>query len=312
MNKNTPLNRLLRQVLPVLFLAVAAPALSVEIPDTPDGTVTAVAGALADHHPEVLWQALPPSYQSDITELTRAFAARMDSGVWDAAFGLGRKLAGILKDKKAIILDSSMLQSAGEEHQRIEDNWDSMVDVLAGFCSSDVSRLESLETIDWERFLATTGRDLMNRAAEASKASDDDAYDREFKQKLRQTKVEVVSVEGDQATLRLSAPDEDPEEMQLIRVEGRWVPSEMVADWEADVAEAKQKLATITDEEIQQGSMQAMMVIGMVDGVLTQLESVESTEELEQAIQGLLGPLLGGAMGAMPEEEETEPEPIES
>jgi len=39
-----------------------------------------------------------------------------------------------------------------------------------------------------------------------------------------------------------------------------------------------------------------MAVIGMVDGLLTQLESVETSEQLEQAIQGMLGPLLGGFM----------------
>ena len=64
------------------------------------------------------------------------------------------------------------------------------------------------------------------------------------------------------------------------------------------VAEAKQKLAAITDEEIQQGSMQAMMMIGMVEGVLTELETVETAEEFEQAIQAVVGPFLGGMMGA--------------
>ena len=86
--------------------------------------------------------------------------------------------------------------------------------------------------------------------------------------------------------------------MQLTRVEGRWVPSDMAKDWDQNVAEARQKLAAVTDEEVQQGSMQAMMMIGMVDGVLAELETVETTEEFEQALQGLLGPFLGGMMGS--------------
>jgi hypothetical protein len=108
-------------------VAVAAPALSIEIPDTPDGTVRAVSAALADRHPEVLWQALPPTYQKDITELTRTFAGRMDPAVWNAAFGLGRKTVGILRDKKALFLSSSMLQAAGDDRRRIESGWDSVV-----------------------------------------------------------------------------------------------------------------------------------------------------------------------------------------
>ncbi|HOC43847.1 MAG TPA: hypothetical protein PKJ99_12600 [Thermoanaerobaculales bacterium] len=287
---------LLLPIVAFLLIAVAAPAHPIEIPDTPDGTARTVAAALADRHPEVLWQALPPTYQRDITELTHAFAGRMDPAVWQAAFGLGRRLVGILHDKKAIILSSSIVQSTGEQRQRIEDGWDSVIGVLDSFVSSDVSRLETLKTVDWERYLATTGRELMNLAAETSKARGDDAFEREFAARLRQTTVEVVSRDGDQATLRMTAPGEEPEELPLTRVEGRWVPSEMAADWNEKVAAAKQKLASLTDEEVAQGSAQAMAVIGMVDGLLTQLESVETSEQLEQAIQGMLGPLLGGFM----------------
>ena len=298
MNKTSRMKRLLCPVVALMLLAVGVPALAVDIPSTPDGTVRAVAEGLADRHPEVIWQALPPTYQKDITELTHAFAERMDPTVWEAAFALGSRTAGLLRDKKDIILASSMAEAAGEEREQLEGGWDEMVSMFDSFFSSGVSSLDTLKTIDWEQYLATTGKDLMDLAAEKSKADGDDTFDREFTQKLRQAKVEVISSEGDSATLRMTAPDEEPEEMQLTRVEGRWVPSDMAKDWDKNVAEAKAKLAALTDEEIQQGSMQAMMMIGMVDGVLAQLETVETAEEFDQAIEGLLGPFLGGMMGA--------------
>lgn len=279
-------------------VVLASSATAADIPATPDGTVRAVSAELADRHPEVLWHALPATYQKDITELTHAFAARMDPAVWDAAFGLGRRTTGLLRDKKEIILASSMVDAAGEKKADIEGGWDTMVSLLDSFFTSDVASLDKLKTISWESYLSTTGRDLMNLAAERSKASGDDAFDREFTAKLRQTEVEVVSSEGDTATVRVSAPDETPEEIQLTRVEGRWVPTDMAGDWDKNIAEAKEKLASMTDEEIQQGSMQAMMLIGMVDGMIAELETIESPEQFEQAIQGLLGPFLGGMMGA--------------
>jgi len=291
-------SKLLRSpALAVLLLAAAAPALAIEIPDTPDGTVRAVTAAVADRHPEVLWQALPPSYQKDITELTHAFAGRMDPAVWDAAFGLGRKASAILRDKKALFLGTDMLQATGDDRQRIEDGWDSVVSVLNSFFSSDVTKLETLKTIDWERYLSTTGRQLMSQAAEVSKARGDNAYEREFAGKLQQTKVELVSRDGDQAVVRMTAPGEEPEELPLTRVEGRWVPTEMATDWDVKVAAAREKLASITDEEVAQGSAQAMAVIGMVDAMLTQLEAVETAEQLNEKLQGMFGPLLGGLLG---------------
>lgn len=310
MNQNSRSKTTLNSAIAAILMAVTLPALAAGIPGSPDGTVRAVAEGLADRHPEILWQALPPTYQNDITELTHAFAERMDPAVWEAAFGLGRRTAGLLRDKKDIILSSSMLEAAGEEHEKVEGGWDEMVGLLESFFASGVSSLDTMKTIDWEKYLATTGRDLMNLAAERSKADGDDTFDREFTQKLRQTKVEVISSEGDSATLRMIAPDEEPEEMQLTRVEGRWVPNDMAEDWDQNVAEARQKLSEVTDEELQQGSMQAMMMIGMVDGVLAELETVETAEEFEQAIQGLLGPFLGGMMGPG-EEEPVEPEPMD-
>ncbi len=302
MKKNSQSNRLLSLSVCAVVLGLTLPVLAADLPSSPDGTARAVAEGLADRHPEVLWQALPPTYQNDITELTHAFAAKMDPAVWDAVFALGSRTVGLLRDKKDLILSTSMVQAAGEEAAQVEGEWDEMVSLIDSFFASGVSSLETLQTIDWEAYLATTGRDLMNLAAEKSKADGDDTFDREFTQKLLQTKVEVVSSEGDTAVLRMMAPDEEPEEQEFTRVEGRWVPSDMAKDWDKEVSEAKQKLAEVTEEEIQQGSMQAMMMIGMVDGVLAQLETVETAEEFEQALQGLLGPFLGGMMG--PEEDE--------
>jgi hypothetical protein len=297
-NHNSRPERLLIPVIAAILIAFAVPAAAVDIPDSPEGTARAVGNALADRHPEVLWQALPPTYQKDITEVTHAFAAKMDPAVWDAAFGVGRKTAALLRDKKDIILASSTFQAAGDKSDEVESGWEPMVSLLDSFFASDVSSLEKLKTIDWEKYLSTTGRDLMNLAAEKSKASGDDAFDREFVQALKQTEIEVVSRDGDTATLRMTAPGEEPEEEQFTRVEGRWVPSEMATEWDQNVAEARQKIAAITDEEIQQGSMQAMMMIGMVDGVLTQLQAVETAEEFDQSLQAIIGPFLGGMMGA--------------
>ncbi|HSN57475.1 MAG TPA: hypothetical protein VLT32_22590, partial [Candidatus Sulfomarinibacteraceae bacterium] len=83
-----------------ILLALAATAGAADLPDSPDGTVEAVAAALAGNQPEILWQALPPTYQRDITELTHGFAAKVDPAVWEAAFGVGRRTAGLLRDKK--------------------------------------------------------------------------------------------------------------------------------------------------------------------------------------------------------------------
>jgi hypothetical protein len=261
---------------------------------------------LADRHPEILWQALPPTYQRDITELTHAVAGKMDPQLWNGAFGLLNKAVRVLRDKKQYFLESSFMAAAGDERARVESNWDAAVAAMDALFTSDVSNLEKLKTMDWERFLSTTCVEIMDRVSEiSSDQGSDQAVD--FVTTLRKTTVETVSRDGEEAVVRISAPGEDPEEIPLTRVEGRWVPTDMAEEWSDKVAEARERIAAISEEEMAEGTMQAMMMFGMVEGVLDQLAAVNSQEEFEQAIQGMLAPFLGMA-GQLAEEGEGEGE----
>ena len=62
------------------------------VPDTPDGAVYAFAEAIQNNHVESIWRNLiPEPYKSDITEITKAFAEKMDPAVYDRAFAIINK-----------------------------------------------------------------------------------------------------------------------------------------------------------------------------------------------------------------------------
>lgn len=293
------------------LITLAAPTATAGLPDSPDGTVKAVLESLADRHPEILWEALPASYQNDITEITHLAANKVDPELWGAIFGLGGKVAGVLRDQRNYFLNSSLMSAAGEERDRIEGNWDTAVAAMDSFFTSDLANLENLKTMDWEKFLSTTVVEMMDSISQIQTEDDSGESGEDIIEMLRKTSVETVSTEGDKATVRISAPDEDPEEILLTCVEGRWIPSEMANDWETNMAEAKKNLASIDEEQMAEAKMQAMMVFGTVEAALDQLAAAGSQEEFDTAIQGLLGPFLGMAGGMQDEmqdemEEQTE------
>lgn len=280
-----------------LVLVLALPVSAAEVPDSPDGTVRAVAEGIAAGHPEILWQALPQSYQQDLTELTRLVADTVDPQLWDAAFATGRRTAATMALKKDIILASSTLQQAGTDLDDLSAGWDAAVAVLDAVCSSEISSIAGLKTVDWERYLATTGAAVVERARTASGDDGTNPID-----DLRRTRIEVVSVDGDRAVVRMTPPDREPEDQVLVRVEGRWVPAEMADGWDTRMAEARERLSNITDEERMEMSTQGMMFLGMADGFLQQLEAVESPEQFDQMLAALIGPFLGGLQESMGEE----------
>jgi hypothetical protein len=284
-------------VLGAVMMAVQ-PAPAVDLPDSPDGTVKAVLQSLADRHPEVLWQVLPASYQQDMTDLAHLFADKMDPEIWHTAFRLGNKAVGVLRDKKQYILESSLMTASGDRRAQVESNWDTAVAALDTLFSSEISDLDNLGNIDWERYLRTTGAEIMNSAADISAAANGEEADEDVIAMLRQTTVELVSRDGDRAMVRISVPDEDPEDLALTLVEGRWVPTDMAKDWDTTIADAKQNIAGLSEEEMAENKMQVIMFFGMADAVLDQLAAVNSTEEFEQAIRDISAsvPGMGGGM----------------
>ena len=293
-------------VLSILALAIIAAcggqavATADQIPSSPDGTVRFVAEKIADGHPEVAWEALPQTYQKDINDLTHLFATKVDKEVWDKSFVVLRKAAVVLQDKKDLFLGSQMLAMAQENQDEIAGNWDTAALVLSTLVNSDLGNLKSLETINWGHFMATTGKELMNVAKKASAATEENAFENDFLAKVKGMGIEVLEKTDTTAKLKISAPDDEPEEVQVTKVEGRWVPTDMATDWDKNVAEARTKLEEITPETIAQQKMQIMMMVGMAEAFVDQVSQANTSEELDQMLQGLLGGLLGGAMGGGP------------
>jgi hypothetical protein len=275
------------------------------IPDSPDGTVKAIADGLVQNQPQVLWQAMPTSYQEDITSLTKEFAAKMDATVYDKVFDVLQKTVDLAKTKKEFILASSIMEKAEADRADIERGYDGVVDLLETILSSEISSIESLSAIDYESFLSSTGARVMEQAAAISQMSDDDPFTTEFRNKLQGATYEVVSSEGDSAVVRATASDGESELLDLIRVEDRWVLKEMADDWAETIGGARDKLANMTEEEIAQSRVQIMMGVAMVESFVTQLAATTTQEDFDTVIQGLIGGFLGGA-GDETEEEAME------
>ncbi len=101
----------------------SAPApTKVSIPATPDGTITAVASAVADGKLEAVWQAMPESYQGDIKGQIEHFAEHMDGEVWTKAMGIVAKFAQLLETKQDLILGNAMVsQQLTAKNMKPED-----------------------------------------------------------------------------------------------------------------------------------------------------------------------------------------------
>jgi hypothetical protein len=271
------------------------------IPDTPDGTVLAAKKAIQDNRLEFFWYALPESYRQFITEITRAFSEKMDPVIYDRAFAIVMRAIEVLDDRKDIILASETFQSFGadvdaDEIRQSLSNTQVFTEILKG---SEIATLEGLGTVDWEQFLATTGAQMLENAAALEIEGGEDPFD-----ELDSLEVETLEASEDQATLKISTKNHEPEEVEMVRVEGRWIPKEMADEWPQFVEDAREGLAEMTPENMAAQKTQIMMFFGMADGFIEQIASLQTPEEFDAAIGPMLAPLLGGASMDMGEDDE--------
>ena len=260
------------------------------LPDTPDGTVTFVAQRLVDHHPEVLWTALPETYRQDITEITATFAERMDPAIYDKTMELSLRAVEVLREKKDLIFESTSFQATQADPEKINTALDPTFTIVETVLSSQISTLYGLGMIDWEQFLATTGAAVLEQASAIQIEDEEDPFG-----ELATLEVETVAVADDTATLKLKTANEEPEEVEMVRVEGRWIPADLAKEWPEMMANARRQLDEMTPENMESMKTQAMMGLGMAEGLIEQIATIETAEQFDAAV----GPMLQGLMGSM-------------
>lgn len=265
------------------------------LPSSPDGTIEVIALNLADNHPEILWEAMPESYRADINEITALFAAKMDPDLYDRSMALALNFVDVIQSKQDIILASNTVAGTGVDVAEIEARMGPSLAITRTFFASEVSTLAGLAAIDWQQYLAGTVAQLMAQADAIEAVEGEDPF-----LLLDTLEVEVLEETGDTALLRITAGDEEPEEVAMTRVENRWVPTEMAEQWDAKVAEARTALEELTPEKVQEMKGQAMFGLAMAEGFVTQLATIETSEEFDATVGPMLQGILGGMGSFMP------------
>ena len=271
-----------------------------EVPETADAAVMAVVQGLQEDNPRALWDFLPASYQADVNGLVGEFAAGMDAEVWNGGFDLLTKLVAILKDKREFILSSEQLAQAPVDSAELSQNWDTLLGLITTLVESDLSDLDQLKSFDGGDYLAQTGGALMTQLAAASKLVPDDPYQTGSKDKLSNVVAKVVKTQGDAATLELTDPDGKVTNVEFVRVEDKWIPATMKAQWSIEIDRMRNGLKQLP-QMMTSVKPQVMKSLKMVDGILVQIGAAENQEQFSQAVAaGMLpilmaaGPLMGG------------------
>jgi hypothetical protein len=89
------------------------------------------------------------------------------------------------------------------------------------------------------------------------------------------------------------------DELELTRVEGRWVPAEVAEDWQSTMDQARTSLARV-ESLTESDKQKVLQALESVDAGLSALLEASTPEQFKQAAMGMFA-ALGARMMAMPQ-----------
>jgi len=279
---------------------VVATAFACKSEEKPDAFMNATLQA-ANGQPRALWDALPPTYQKDVNDVVAAFAAKVPAEPWDQSFVIGGKLAQVLETKKTFVLGHPAVAQGPIKAEDITKAWDPAVRMIGALVNSEIKTVEGLKKLDVGKFMAgtmaTVIKEGMATAEAAGSAIPGDGADKiaKLKAQMKDVKITVEKQEGDKATIKIVAPGEKDEMIEMVKVEGKWLPKDMVDAWPGAIASAKAGIAAITVEPAM--LVQFAMMKGMITPVLDGLLAAKTQDEFNAQIDGAMKAMMGGPGG---------------
>ncbi len=274
----------IRRVFWGLLIVLALPGGQVLGQDSADAAVRNVFQGLQEKRPEVIWRALPGSYQHDLKEVIHEFGAQADAELWNLTFGLLNKAVRVLDEKREYIFQQPMIAARLQDAPEPGAAYDAVLRLLKTFTQSELSDVNQIRQLEPEAFLSGTVSRLMQQIEDLQAVVPEvDIPTEEFEA----TKITLVSSNGDRAVVRIE--DESPEDREFVRVEGKWVPQELAEDWESNMAQARTQLAELAERQRSPETEQIAQMMRSVDGVLDQMLTADTAESFDNALQQLVG-----------------------
>ncbi len=263
---------------------------------TAEKVVEDVAQQISAQKPQVLWEALPPSYRKDVEDIVHELAGKMDKELWNRGFGLSGKVLAVLKAKKDLLLAGKLFGDSSVDAAKLSDNWDAVVGLAEIIAKSELADLEKLKRLDVNKFLTGTGASLMGKLNDLSKIDRDEKIRTAF-DRLKGVKTTLVRSQKDAAVVKIEIPGEVSWEMPFVKVEGKWIPKTLADQWKTKINEARKELdgfsASLSAEEKQR----ALGMMTSIDGILEQMLAAKTVKDLESAMGQAFGMILGMALG---------------
>ncbi|SMP62907.1 SLA1 homology domain 1, SHD1 [Neorhodopirellula lusitana] len=270
---------------------------TISVGDNPtiEQTLAAITELSKTADPGGVWELMPASFRRDADEVASLFAKSVDDQTWNHAVEVIEKLHRLVGEKSEFIINSSF-QTSSKEKPAIAEVLKSVTPLIREVLDSDLCDQDAMKSFDGNRFFQSQYPQIKRRVLEALRVYEETGT-HSFRQADRKFFYTLISVEGDTATVKMSALQEDKEQT-FRRIDDRWLPADLIDQWPDQTAKARTILESLQTPEGKQSIAKVRQFIAMASGMLDPLLNANTQAEFDQASSSLVAmvPMVMGAI----------------
>jgi hypothetical protein len=249
----------------------------------------------------VVWDALPAGKQKQVEDLVKLASTKIEQRTLDQVKRFRTDLLTMLKSKKDFVLNSKVLPIPPNQRAILVDAYDPFVGLIESYISIDLLELKNLQE--------TSLRDLVSNYV-GKIAIQADAFDSSIpassplKQMASQAsqlpddfKIEPISAKEVMVT-PIQAGKPPSNKLKFVLSDGRWLPADLVGQWEKTMAQANQAIESadpkVIHRAVGQGIFGATALMGAFAAAETQEDFDDALQQAMSNLQAIPGLMPGG------------------
>ncbi len=243
------------------------PAAEIYIPPAPGSTAAEflqqLDDAVAAGHVRAIYDALPPSYRSDIDSLVQLASQRIKPSTWQTLVGRAHQVGDLLVTRQNWFLSSPRIEALDPDQQAIlRGQVLSLSSVLRVGLSPDVTRIEQLQSTPFSTWLAERDQAIAPYIAQLFKY--DDSMGRQITVESEANGTAQVSLTRNAQTSKVA----------YVSVEGYWVPKSLADQWASKVEAWR--------SELEQGAGSLDTYSTLIEAASPMLQSLAGAQNADQ------------------------------
>ncbi len=239
-----------------------------------------------NNNPMVLWHALTPSMQADVESVIIKAADVGGPFITQFQTLIGH-LSTIVQSKKQFVLSHPFVASQPQLVSQLNDAWPAISSAVVALDTPSLWDKSNFTPGNVAPWLAKVFRSLEPLEEHAGNFPTSGATPGWFGdlKNIKTVKLNILSQSADSAEVELLGDGgQGVLKLSLKKVDGRWLPSEMLDQWDRAIEEINRKLSSVKPGDLATTNF----LFGSIVGTLAQLAQADSQEAFDKTAVGLL------------------------